>query len=412
MQHPLAANYKRLWAAVAVVLLLVIYLLSWLNAKLSNIAAASKSQTADTSNPLNLSPADAARRKAIAGLGFIQQHHDANAAAIYRQAIDLFNKLTGPEKIALQDWRTKLDPTADAALDAKLQAILQLMRDARYADKSDWGPDPLKSDNRYARRLAMEGLTEVATWDANYRFQSDPTTALGDLAAAEALNRDAGGTFAGFGTYTFMRTHILQVVAENANALDGAQSADLDYLTDTAGMIGASQEIFTAQAGMLQDLLDQYASSDTNAHAADIIKTDMLGFMNPVKDVPGAVPVMQWLIQIDQQLPDTIAAPDAIFRQWYTQTKASAAAIPIATTAMWTIQNQRETILANESQDVMIQAGIALLQGNQSQFQTILDPATNQPFVIHQLPQGFELTSPLNKYNNPVSLTFGSVQSQ
>ena len=53
-------------------------------------------------------------------------------------------------------------------------------------------------------------------------------------------------------------------------------------------------------------------------------------------------------------------------------------------------------------------AGIALEQGNQSQFQSILDPVSGQPFAVTQTSNGFQLSSPVESpAGGPVTLTFG-----
>lgn len=175
MRHTAAIHDRRPWIGAGIALLVIILVLSiQLPPRLQVLAQPGAQAQSPTDSPLlNLSPADAARRAAIAKLGPINVPAGVNAAESYSRAMALYNQLTDADKNVLQNWRTKLDPQSAAALSAKLQPILRLLRDASDATYVDWGADPITPDARDARLSAMQSLSQVAQWEANHRFQTD-----------------------------------------------------------------------------------------------------------------------------------------------------------------------------------------------------------------------------------------------
>lgn len=410
MHHPTAVHDRRSWIAAGIALLLIILVLSiWLPPRLQLLSQpASQAQSQTGSTLLNLSPAEAARRAAIAKLGFINPRTGVNAVDSYSHAMALYNQLTGAEKNTLANWRTKLDPQSAAALSAKLQPILQLLRDARNADYIDWGADPLKPDAREARLYAMQYLSQVAQWEANYGFQTDPAEALQDLAAAEALDRNAAGALGGFRLYSDLRAPSIEIIAQNVNALSDGQISDLDFITDPAAVIQASQNIINAQAASMQAVLDQFSDPATRSQAIQVIQNVLIPYMDLSTDVSAAVPQLEQIAQLDQQFANTFPEPESQFLQWVSQAQADAASTPLPAFVLPTIEDQRLILQKSEIEDAMLTAGIALQQGNQSQFQASLDPVTGQPFTVTQTPNGFQLSSSLKfPDGGPVSLTFG-----
>jgi hypothetical protein len=409
MHHPLTAHNRRSWIAAGIALLLFILVLSiWLPPNLPLLSQhATQAQNQTGSTLLNLSPADAARRAAIAKLGFIDAQSRVNAADSYSRAMALYNQLTDSEKNALKDWRTKLDPQSAEALFEKLQPILGLLRTARNADYVDWGTDPLMPDAREARFNAMQYLSQVAQWAANYEFQADPADALQDLAAAEALDRNAAGALGGFRLYSDLRAPSLQIIAQNVDALPAGQISNLDFITNPAAIIQASQNIINAQAASMQSVLDQFADPATRSQATQVIQDVLIPYMDLSTNVSGAIPLIQRIAQTDQQFANTFSEPEDQFVQWVSQVQSDAASPPLPAFVLPTIEDQRTILESSEIQAAMVTAGIALQQGSQSQFQSILDPVTGQPFTVTQTPNGFQLSSSIKFADGPVTLTFG-----
>jgi len=328
MHHATAFDNRRSWIAAGIALLLVILVLAIRLPPRLQIPSqpATQAQSPTGSTLLNLSPADAARRAAIAKLGFIDP--GVNAVDAYSRAMALYNQLTDAEKNALKDWRTKLDPQSAAALSTKLQPILQLLRDARDAGYVDWGTDPLMPDAREARLYAMQYLSQVAQWEANYEFQTDPAEALQDLAAAEALDRNAAGALGGFRLYSDLRAPSIQIIAQNADALPDGQISDLDFITNPAAVIQASENIINAQAASMQSVLDQFADPATRSQATQVIQNVLIPYMDLSTDVSVAIPQIQGIAQIDQQFANTFPEPEAQFLQWVSRAQADAEFTP------------------------------------------------------------------------------------
>jgi hypothetical protein len=261
----------------------------------------------------------------------------------------------------------------------------------------------------------MDDLSSAATWEANYRFQADPDGALQVLAADEVLNRNAGGTLGGFGTYAGLRENIAAVLAANANALSNTQSPDLAFLTNPTSAIQASQNILSGQSAEVQALLDQYSNPATREEATQVIEVGLTPLIQSSLGAPPSVSALKWIAQTDQQFATTISQPDDQFDQWLSQVKASAGGLSIVQPAVATIQDQRNYLQTFETQDAMLSAGMTLLQGNSIQTgQSVVDPVTGQSFFVTQLPQGFQLsTTPSSPGagsimpNNRITLTFG-----
>jgi hypothetical protein len=61
----------------------------------------------------------------------------------------------------------------------------------------------------------------------------------------------------------------------------------------------------------------------------------------------------------------------------------------------------------------MVEAGLALEQGGQAQYEAIADPTTGQPFNYVQTAAGFQLTSGFkNSDGKPLTLDFGTAAGQ
>jgi hypothetical protein len=415
MQNTIAGQNRRLWAAACLSLLLVVFLLSiWLGPKLPAIAQTSKPQTNDPTNPLHLSPADAARRAAIAKLGPIDSQPKSNAADTYQRAMALYNKLTPSEQDWLSHWRDRKLPETAANLSEKLQPILQLLDEARAQGMSNWGDNPLSAKDRDARINMMVGFTQAAQWEAGYQFQSDPAGALQNLADAEALDRSSSGVMYGFANYSALHADTLSLIAQNAQALstlESAQDPALLYITDPQAIVQTSQNILVSQAAQLQSVLNQYANPATRAQAEQFI-TDELGSSYYSGSDPGAaVGAIQFIVQTDQQLADNLTDTGAQFQDWYSQVKANAASIPAIDWAPPIIQHQYQTFEDSEILDAMLAGGIAQQQGNP---QPVIDPVTGQPFTVttnistgppETVNKSF--TSSFNYDGKPVTLIFG-----
>jgi hypothetical protein len=381
-----------------VVLLAALLLVSMLRIERRKDSAGANAATRDMAAP-SLSPAESAaekaRRAAIAALGPIK-HKGVNAQDLYANASALYAGLTQEEKDELRHRDQKMDPAAAAALYAKLQPIMDMLRRARNADYVDWGQGPLTIGTSMTGRVQQaKELSQVALWESSYRFQSDPDGAVSDLAALVALGRDETDSMLGLVFENGFRTDAINLIAQNAGGISAAAGPDLaDIINEEA----ARQSFENGMNGDVSELhasLAQYPNSAPPLSPGD----------PPMSHAQFASAVV-FFETADRAIGSAALEPPGPFQQWWTQELGEAAALPEGETAL----KAQEVVIRREQaslvEDAMLAAGIALEKGDQAQFQSIVDPSTGQPFTYTQTASGIQLGSPTQYQGKPVSLTF------
>ena len=406
MQETRAIAYKREWIILGVALLLALAVWFLLKGPRNSVGAHNPSpDSAAASTSLQLSPADLARRAAIAALGPIETRKGTNAASLYTQASALYAQLTDAEKQILDQWRDKPDPQTAAALYSKIQPIMDLLRRARKADYADWSLDDWWKNPAAAtpELNAIRYLSFLAAWDSNYRFQSDPQGAINDLAAMDALGRNANPSAIGLLLGNSVYSAGIYILAQNAAAIPATQNSYLDEILNPTLIQQNFQRDLNGEAASLQSWFDSYSDPSTRSQAMAVYGTGSHKFM-PEDMVSG----LKWMAQTDQALAVSLSEPDAQYQQWLSQAQAQSASNPYlsALGALRSIAATRDNTQALLVENTMLSAGIALEQNNQPQFQSITDPATGHPFTYTQTPTGFQLTSAFKRNGKPVSLTF------
>jgi len=417
MHESRVARSGRAPLAVGVGLLLILLLLSifyirdW---KVFPSALPGSGEAVSSSAP-PISPAETARRVAIAALGPMKMRTGLNAADLYKQASELYSQLTPAQRAMLMDWDGKQDPKAAAALFAKIQPIMDLLRRARKAAYVDWGMPPPKLEplgDDQARFGIVNQLGVLAYWEAQYRFQSDPDGAVGDLAARDALA--GAGVDDGIGMVLQCGGHenAVILIAQNIAGVASAAEPDLAQFTNPAVSAQAFQSGVDGHASMLQAFLNEYANPATRDEAEPFIHALMDSASRKGQPISAgeAVSELQWMESTEQALATTATEPDAQFKPWFSQTRAQAASMPglAVVDPFTTIGAMRSVAQESMAQGQMLAAAIALEQGGQAQFQSIADPYTGQPFTYTQTPTGFKLTSSVMYAGQPVSLSFST----
>jgi len=410
---------RLLWIAIGIGLAVAVLLISMIarpggGVSPSSAGGQSAGGQSAGAGPLVLSAADAARRAAIAKSGFIQHGDGTNAVDLYDQAMGLYNLLTAKEQQALRDWRQKLDPKSAAALYEKIQPIMDLLRNARGAGQADWQTALFYTRDGEALfpRMAnsIGDLSGVAAWEADYRFQSDPAGAAGDLAAAEAMGRSALGSMVGLSNYLAVHGDDLEVLAENLTAANagGISSSDLNYISSNAALSDGFRQSYSEDAGHLQSVLNEYANPDTQADAAQWIQDRLVNiFQSSTGSVAGTIPQIEWSVQAYAQAANVLQQPYDQAQQWWSAMQAQSAGMPVAKgifgVYLW---NQTETL---EIENAMVNVAVqALSSQGQSASQPATDPVTGQAYTISQTPNGLVITSAFKGIDGkPVSVTFG-----
>jgi hypothetical protein len=418
MHEARVIDSKRGWMVFGGVLLIAVIALSVLLRERRNAAIAASMaamESAAASSPpaesATESAGEVARRAAIAAQGPIK-HKGINAADSYKEAMGLYAGLTDDEKTMLSHWRDKGDPKAAAALYAKIQPIMDLLRSARKADYADWGLGPMnlqENSNIMARYNSIRDLASLAFWESNYRFQSDPDGAVSDLAATDAMGRSGDDSLIGLLVEYGVHFGGMNVLAQNAGAITSSAGPDLADIVNPAAAEQTFQSGLNGEASMLQALLDEYANPATRNQAETYFSQGLKLMNGPNASISPAEAVseMQWLLQTEQALGGSLQEPDAQFQQWWTQKQAEAASMPLANTGLGSLEDVRTLAEGSVVESAMLAAGMALEQNDQAQFQSIIDPASGQPFTYTQTATGFQLGSALMKHNGrPVSLSF------
>ena len=167
-------------------------------------------------------------------------------------------------------------------------------------------------------------------------------------------------------------------------------------------------------ASQYLNLLNQYLDPATRDQAAEVTSQPFLSGTVPgaVPNAQGLVAQLQWAVQALQQYGASVQEPEADFQQWSAQMKAQSASMPIENVFYGDydfFQMNRTYADSATIQYAMLGAGIALLQGNQAQFQSIADPSTGQPFTVIQTAGGFQLGSPFKNYaGQQLTISFGT----
>lgn len=365
-----------------------------------NGAAATPSLISGTAGE---SAAEKARRAAIAAQGPIKRRNGTNAADLYKQAIELYAGLTDQEKGQLKR-DAQPDAKTAAALFAKIQPIMDLLRRGRNADYVDWGLGGTGLQgmgNRTAQMTSIQQLALLARWDATYLVQSDPAGAISDMAAMDALGRSSDDSLLGLLVEDGIHEAGLEWLAQNAAAIPNADAIDFGAIVDSAAVEQGFQNGINGEAAMVQEMLNEYADPASRPQVEQYFHT---GSITPQE----AVSEMEWLAQTEQALGNTLEEPDVQFQQWWTQKQAEASSMPLASPALASLALARNVAQVSLVESPMLEAGLAMEQGNQAQFQSFVDPSTGRPFSYTQTANGFQLASPLQYKGKPVTLDFGT----
>jgi hypothetical protein len=264
---------------------------------------------------------------------------------------------------------------------------------------------------------SIRNLALMSGWEANYRFGSDPGGALGDLAAEDALGRSGDDRLIGFLIENGVHANAMSVLAANGGEISGNGGADLSYLTDPAAVDQGYQAGMDGEAYAFQAMVDGFNDPANQARVVSFLN-QFIHYPNPNNGPAGLSPAQvvsefQWIEQTEEALGGTLQEPDAQFQQWWAGKQAEAASMPIAAGSLASLLPSRARAQTVLVQNAMVEAGLALEQGGQAQFQSIPDPITGQPFTYTQTASGFTLTSSFKSSGGkPVTLSFGAPTGQ
>ena len=355
----------RRWLALGVILLLLGFLALW--TQISRLrrnggdASGAGPGPAAPAGEAGDSAAEEARRAAIARLGPIKKREGTNGADLYKEAMGLYAGLTEDEKKMLADWKKMGDPNAAAALYAKIQPIMDLLRQARKANYWDWDIAPFRLDGSSQDQLrevaaAQQALGttetqlgELAMWDASYRFQSDPDGAVGDLAAMEAMVRSTVESRLQWQPEQALHSEAVQLIAQNAGNVTNAAGQDLAYVLDPSAMEQTFQSGMSGDNQTAESLLNLYSDPATKSQA--MAQFQAMADNENRFDRAGVTPEqvaseVQWTIQARQSFSSVLMEPDGQFQEWLAgeRTQAGAYEPVVANRFLTNLENDRAQV--------------------------------------------------------------------
>jgi hypothetical protein len=323
-----------------------------------------------------------------------------NAADLYREAAGLYTQFTPGEKDILFNRAPQPDPAQAEALHGALQPIMALLKSARKADYSYWGPAPVSLALDSARSADFTGrqdLSHVTHWEASYVFPGDPAGAVEDLAAQEAIGRSDVPNLLGLLVQAGIHMNAMKLLEKNAASIPSGAAGDISYIVDPAAAERIFEKGMDGEASIIQLRLKEYADPATRdgSYLQKLI-TDRRDIDPDPKKV---ISEIEWLAEMERALAPTFTEPEAQFQQWWKRKVLEAAAMPVANGALKAVEmvTSRARIAAVET--AMLDAGLALEWNNEARLKTTIDPSTGKPFTWTKTAGGFEIDSPmLNPY--------------
>ena len=356
--------------------------------------------SASDSNPLlPLSPSEQARRAAIAALGPIKKRPGVNAADDYKKALGLYNQLSRDEKSRLRDWRALGNPKSAAALYAKIQPIMDLLRRARKADYADWGLGPVELRKAMPELQAIQVLSQTALWESNYRFQTDSDGAVSDLSAMEAMSSSVVEDLIGFLVETGAHAAGIQVLAQNAGSITPGAFTDLAYIMNPAAVQESFQIGMNSEASLQQRDLSTYSDPATrNASELQMLVNSGIAPDQVKSEV-------NWMIQTEQALGSTLQEPGAQFQQWWAQVQAQSASMSaLVVNPLSTLVSIRAKAQQSLAQASLLSAGLGMLHPDWPQAPSVTGLPKPDNMAITQGETQFKLVSSVG--GKSISLTF------
>jgi len=183
-----------------------------------------------------------------------------------------------------------------------------------------------------------------------------------------------------------------------------AAGSDMAYIVNSAAIEQTFQNGLNADSANWQALMEANANPDTRGDA-----DSALGFNNgrgPAVSPEEAASGLAWVQQTEKALATTLMEPEPQFQQWWNQELAEAASMPAGNAALQALTSVRSRAQALIVEDAMFEAGMALEQNNQTQFQSIINPSTGRPFTYTQTANGLQVASSLTLGGKPMTLSF------
>ncbi len=334
-----------------------------------------------------------------------------NCADFYKNAFVLFKALTEGDKKILRSPREKIEQDKAAALFARIQPIMDILRRAKAEGTySDWGTGPIHFDTPIPQINIVQDLARLARWDATYRFPNDPAGGLDDADIQLRLG-DSIRAQGLIGTLVAASTDRMTVALIH----DNLQSLTPDLMDQAAGLLpsgGTGEEMASAMAqesdaakAMIDALLDPESRAKMlrGIPAVSDLKAREIEAQLPTIREQG-----EWIAAIDKQFAAEAMLPDAQFKAWWNEIQAEAVSRPFAAELISSLSSVRGAIFSVAVDRAMLNEGMQILRNGGGAAETVADPTNGRPFTYLPTLTGFELRSPFTYKNKAATMTFSA----
>ena len=333
-----------------------------------------------------------------------------NAAAVYRDAFELFNALSKEDQGILSDWRTNVDDAVTEKLCQKIRPICDLMHTAAAVSNCDWGLDkPLTFESKLPHLGPARAIGRAAVWSAAHCRATDPAGATDDLVADLQLGRQLshGSAIIGLLVDQAMQNMALEYVAANSDQYRGAPGERVLAVLDDPLDRTAWSQTMEQEVGAVENLIGKLNALPPDQAAQRLSK--LFGGEPAASNIqwnPAVMSQLQQVVDFEQNWAQVLASStEAEYQAVMRQYDELVASNPLAAALMPSdkLMDKAQRAAVNQA---LVLAGLAVAKDGPSVLATYPDPATGQPFIYRPVPGGFELQSNYIFNNQPVKVVF------
>ncbi len=338
-----------------------------------------------------------------------------NAADLYKNAFALLDQLSAEEKEILRNPKKEVDADTAAALFARIQPIMELLRRAVQMPECDWALGAIGLDTPMPHITKAMELAKLVRWQAAHQFPTDPDASLEDLLAITHLGRQLSGTVIGLLVEKAIDGIAVDVVRANLASLPDSTLGRLSEVLQLRTVDASAAEAFEGEmafvrnaGAMLRDskeqrekLLGDMLSTSNNTEADGSLRRLALD--------PGALTAeIDYIIGIEKQMGEAVLWPETRFQTWRKSVEEGvhSGQHPLARVVLPSLNGIYQRVQTARIQSEMLAAAVSVIQQGPEALSAFRDPATERPFTLVERPDGFELQSTFIVRDKPLAMFF------
>jgi len=320
-----------------------------------------------------------------------------NAAAIYGQAFNLFNRLSQEQKDILRDWETNVDASVEVELCEQLRPICDLMHQATAVTNCDWGIDnPINFDTRLPHLAASRNIARAAMWSAAHCRRDDAAGAADDAVSVLRLGEQVSHS-ALIGYLVDVNLHHMAsaYVSQNLGMFQGADAQRLAAAFGDPAYGEAPSDMINLEADMAQRLAAELASMSADEIRDELAKVgDSSEGPPPTIDRAGALAALAQVVESDRQLAGLLqSSTEDEYETWQHHAADIEASNPFARMFLTGLNGVMDRVRGAAVEQQMMVAALTVAQNGPEALVTVPDPASGQAFIYTETDDGFDLQS-------------------